>query len=308
MPQPALFSSNAPASLGQPIPPDMLGELHDSSALAWNGPAMRARLVSDGYLFLRAALDAAQVLAARAEILGRLLAVGEIREPAIDAIATGTSRREELVEDLGAFWKSICEGPALRRVTHAGPMVELMERILDGPVRPFDFLWLRAMPPGRASAFHYDHVYMNRGSDRLLTVWTPLGDVPIEEGPILLMEGSHRWDDIIAQYRGFDVDKDKSRPGHVTMEPVTFAQQRRCRLLSAHFRAGDVLIMTMFVLHGSLDNASPVNRVRLSCDTRYQPASDPIDERWVGPNPIGHGGGYASVSGARPLTAAPIRR
>jgi ectoine hydroxylase-related dioxygenase (phytanoyl-CoA dioxygenase family) len=296
------------SSFGQDILPSMLGELRDSSSLVRDAPGMRARLNEDGYLFLRSALDPVQVMAARAEVLGRLLEVGEIREPAIDAIATGTSRREQLVGDLGAFWQSVCEGPALRRVTHAGPMIELMERVLGGPVRPFDFLWLRAMPPGRASAFHYDHVYMNRGSDHLLTVWTPLGDLPIEDGPILLMENSHRWDDIIAHCRGFDVDRDKTRPGHVTMEPVTFAHERGCRLLTAHFHPGDVLIMSMFMLHGSLDNASPINRVRLSCDTRYQPATDPIDERWIGPNPIGHGNGYASVSGARPLTAAPIRR
>jgi ectoine hydroxylase-related dioxygenase (phytanoyl-CoA dioxygenase family) len=149
---------------------------------------------------------------------------------------------------------------------------------------------------------------MNRGAESLYTVWTPLGDVPIEDGPILLMEGSHRWDDLIAQFRGFDVDKDKTRPGHVTMEPVTFAQERGCRLLTTDFRAGDVLIMTMFMLHGSLDNRSPEGRLRLSCDTRYQLASDPIDDRWIGDNPIGHGKGYGGMGGALPITAAPIRR
>lgn len=296
------------SSLGQLIPREMLGELRDHSALMSAPPELHRALQEDGYLFLRGALERNEVMAARAEVFERLAAVGEINELAIDGIFSGTSKRRELISDLGAFWRSICEGPCLRRVTHAGPMVRIMEHIFGGPVRAFDFLWLRAMPPGRASAFHYDHVYMNRGADSLVTVWTPLGEVPIEDGPILVMEGSHRWTDLIEQFRGFDVDKDKSRPGHVTMEPVTLARERGCRLLSADFQPGDILVMTMFTLHGSLDNRSPVNRIRLSCDTRYQLASDPIDERWVGPNPIGHGGGYASVSGARPLTAEPIRR
>jgi hypothetical protein len=35
--------------------------------------------------------------------------------------------------------------------------------------------------------------------------------------------------------------------------------------------------------------ADPFGSLRLSMDTRYQLASDPIDERWVGEGPIGHG-------------------
>ena len=257
---------------------------------------------------VRGALNPDEVLAAREEVFGRLASVGEVLEPAIDGVASGTSRRRELHEDLGAFWKSVCESPALRRVTHSGPMLELMQTLLGGPVRPFDFLWLRPMPPRQASAFHFDHVYMNRGTERLFTVWTPLGDVPMCDGPILLMEGSHRWDDLIAQYQGFDVDRDTSRPGHVTTEPVTFAKSRNSRLITTDFRAGDVLIMSMFILHGSLDNHSPQNRFRLSADTRYQRSDEPADERWVGANPVAHGMGYGSMGGSRPATAPPIRR
>ena len=296
------------SSLEEEIPRDMLGTLRDSASDIAAPETLRSHLEQDGYLFLRGVLDKREVLAARAEVFGRLEEVGEVAPPVSDGVATGTSRRDELVPDLGAFWQSICEGPRVRRVTHAGRMLTIMESLLCGTVRPFDFLWLRAMLPGRASAFHYDHVYMNRGTGRLYTVWTPLGPVPMEEGPILVMENSHRWDDVIEQFRGLDVDKDKSRPGHVTMTPVSFANERGCRLLTADFEPGDMLVMSMFLLHGSLDNHSKCNRVRLSCDTRYQLAADPIDERWVGMNPIGHGGGYGGVSGARPLTAAPIRR
>ena len=49
------------------------------------------------------------------------------------------------------------------------------------------------------------------------------------------------------------------------------------------FRAGDVMIFGMFFLHGSLDNVS--DRYRISTDTRYQLASEPVDERHMGPHP-----------------------
>ena len=41
-------------------------------------------------------------------------------------------------------------------------------------------------------------------------------------------------------------------------------------------------------MHCSLDNQSPDNRIRLSIDTRYQPAIDQVDERWIGDDPIAH--------------------
>jgi len=43
----------------------------------------------------------------------------------------------------------------------------------------------------------------------------------------------------------------------------------------------------MATVHASLDNQS--TRLRLSSDSRYQLASEPADERWIGPNPIAHG-------------------
>jgi len=58
----------------------------------------------------------------------------------------------------------------------------------------------------------------------------------------------------------------------------------------------------MNLLHGSLDNQSPVGRTRLSCDVRWQPLADPVDTRYSGPNPPGTtGAGYGELNGAKPL-------
>ena len=293
---------------GIPIEPEFVGPLRDSAAACNDGTELRRRLKEDGYLYVPGALDVNAVRAARGAILERLAFVGEISDPHQGAVSSGESKRAEMVESLGEFWQSLCEHPKLRAVTHRGAIQDLMRRIFDADTRSFDFLWLRAMHPGRASAYHFDHVYMNRGTDKLLTVWTPLGDVALDEGPLAIVEGSHTWEDLIEEYRGLDVDQEKSRPGHVTLDPVGLVKERNTRLLSAHFRAGDVVIMPMFTLHGSLDNRSASKRVRLSADTRHQPANEPIDERWVGVNPIGHGGGYGSMSGAQPAVADPLFR
>jgi hypothetical protein len=49
----------------------------------------------------------------------------------------------------------------------------------------------------------------------------------------------------------------------------------------------DVLVFGMYTMHASLDNQT--DRWRLSTDSRYQLASEPADERWIGEHPPGHG-------------------
>ena len=293
---------------GRPVPDRLLGPLR-ASPPDGDTAALNRRLAEDGYLFLPGMLDPDRVLAARRAVFERLAEVGEIRRPAEDGIASGTSRRAELTEDPGGFLKTICDSPALRRISHGPELHALATGLFGAPARAFDFLWLRPTPVGRASPLHFDHVYMNRGSDRVVTVWIPLGPAPICDGPLLVVEGSHRFDDLIADYRGLDVDRDRGRSGSFADDPVAIAERYGARLLTADFSAGDVVLFGPFTLHGSLDNHSPLGRVRLSCDARYQPAADPVDERWFGAEPPGHGGlGYAGMNAARPLTEAGIRR
>jgi len=59
----------------------------------------------------------------------------------------------------------------------------------------------------------------------------------------------------------------------------------------------------MYTWHGALDNVSPLGRVRLSVDVRFQPISEVEDLRYFGANPSGTtGSGYGELNGAKPLT------
>jgi len=293
---------------GRPVPDRLIGPLN-ANAADGDAATLRRRLAEDGYLFLPGALDPEAVLAARREVFDRLAEVGEIRHPAEAGIASGISWRAELAGDFGCFLKEICEGPALRRVSHGPALHRIAADLIGEPARAFDFLWLRPTPVGRASPLHFDHVYMNRGSERVVTAWIPLGPVPVADGPLVIVEGSHRFDHLIDAYRGLDVDRDRDRPGSFDDDPVTVVERHGTRLLTSDFAPGDMVLFGPFTLHGSCDNTSTEGRVRLSCDVRYQPAADPADDRWVGAEPPGHGGlGYGGMSAARPLTAEPVRR
>jgi ectoine hydroxylase-related dioxygenase (phytanoyl-CoA dioxygenase family) len=141
---------------------------------------------------------------------------------------------------------------------------------------------------------------MGRGTTNLLTAWVPYGDVPRPMGGLAILEGSHRHREIREEYGRQDVDTfcenlgEEPRDGEpgAGVDPIldqdATALRRRLggRWLTTDFAAGDLLLFGMFTAHASLDNRT--NRWRLSSDSRYQLAAEPIDERWVGENPVGH--------------------
>src|SRR5262249_52863920 len=155
--------------------------------------------------------------------------------------------------------------------------------------------------PGVGTPPHCDSVYMNRGSQKLLTAWTPIGDATFETGALMLLEGSTRNQRLRETYCKLDVDAycmnktgpaskdawEKRGNGALSRNPVKIQKSLGGRWLTEEFRAGDLLIFDIFTVHGSTDNHS--KRIRLSSDTRYQPASEPADERWIGEAPPAHG-------------------
>jgi hypothetical protein len=242
-------------------------------------------------------------LAAREEALSRLAAVDEIEEPAIEGRFTGRSRRRELVPDLGAFWKSVSEGPKLRRVTHGPELRGLVSLLLGEPARPHDYLFLRVGTPGKATDLHFDMPFFCRGSQRVHTVWIALGEVTLQQGPLMVLEGSHHYEDLIAPIRRVDYDTVGTPRLAAKDDAITVARSRGTRLLTTTFHPGDAIIFTMSLMHGSLDYHAADQLVRLSCDIRYQPEADDLDPRYFGPEPTGTtGAGYGELNGAKPLT------
>ncbi|HET7768550.1 MAG TPA: phytanoyl-CoA dioxygenase family protein [Chloroflexota bacterium] len=297
--------------------PDALGELRRSDDLVRPGSsvedaqrhsaALRERLAEDGYVFLPGYLDREEVKGARLELCGQLAAQGMIQagggaHALEDAIvvpdATFTKRPAELART----------NAALQRLLYGydGRMMALYRALLGGEVKHYDFTWLRIVRPGKGTASHCDWVFMGRGTRSLYTSWTPLGDIDRHLGGLIVLEGSHKKDDL-SDYLETDVDTycenkmdgawadvegKRNRPelatGAITEDHVGLRRRLGGRWLTADFRMGDLLLFGMRLVHASLDNQSG-DRMRLSSDSRYQLASEPADERWVGPEPPGHG-------------------
>jgi hypothetical protein len=286
-----------PTAQGHPVDrPAALGQLRTSDPRTSPG-ALRERLQEDGYLYLRDCLAREAVLTARRELLSLMAEEGYLaaQTPPDDAIPGPKADRAVLN---GIAQRSA----ALTSVLYEDRLPALCEALVGEPVRHFDFSWLRAYAPGPGTPPHMDSVFMNRGSQRLLTAWVPLGDVDLTLGGLAILENSHRLDHLITTYGAEDVDKYCSnRPGAeeaqrqntllwngaLPEDPISLREKYRRRWLTADFRAGDVVLFTMNTIHLGLDNNS--DRIRLSVDCRYQPAAEPVDPRWIGENPSAHG-------------------
>jgi len=287
---------------GVAIPDALIAPLRDSTDAIGRPGALARRVIEDGYVFLRGVIPARDIASGRTEVLARLAEMGEVAEPVAEARWSGTSLRGERAGDLGRFWQSVCEGPALRRVTHGPALGAAAGAVLEASPLAQDFLYLRAAVPGTFTDLHCDHPFFARVSERIVTCWVPLGAVPIEQGPLVIVEGSHRFEDLVADARAVDVVAAPERRAALAQGIAAFAQSRGARLLTTDFLPGDVLIFGMTTFHASLDNHTPEPLIRLSFDLRIQAADAPRDDRFFGPAPIGiTGKGYAELNGAKPL-------
>ena len=104
---------------------------------------------------------------------------------------------------------------------------------------------------------HQDYEFMG-GDPECFTVWIPLHDVPLDAGPLRILEGSHR----------FGVQNHEREGLHVPEIPDGAAMGDGW--VGGHVNAGDVLIFHSLTVHAAGPNLS--DRLRLSLDCRFQDA------------------------------------
>ncbi len=264
-----------------------LGELRDANESIDDVEALRERLEDDGYLLIRDLIPRDRVLGARSTVLAFLNRCGALApdRPVADAvIAAGTQPpvlhgRTEITHD-----------PEVRPTLENERLFDLFGRLFGTAALTLDFKWLRATVTDEFTGAHCDAVYMSRGSPRLLTCWIPIGDIEVDQSTLAICVGSHRLDGFAplrSTYGRLDVDRDDTE-GWFTTDPLEVTEHFGGRWKTTSFSAGDVLIFGMQTLHASTTNLT--DRYRLTCDVRFQPANEPVDERWVGTEPEGHPG------------------
>jgi hypothetical protein len=253
---------------------DRLGRLEPVPAAERGSRSdLLGRLDRDGYLYLSGFLEPAIVQDFRDYYFASLKPAGLDQTQRHDVpLDTGLLRQilfDEIVP--GATYHDLCRHPVIEGwfTWLLDEDVHLHRRKIIRHVRPGE------VGVGLATQAHYDLVYLREGTDRVLSMWIPLGDCPLERGGLVYLEGSHH------RVRREEADGTLQRPAaSITADLPKLADDLDVRWLCADYRAGDVVVHCSQIIHAALDNVDSEDIVRLSTDIRYQRSSDGIDRRW----------------------------
>lgn len=238
----------------------------NSSDLVADGAALKARMDRDGYLFLPGLLP-------RNDIAGLQRQIGEIAREA------GWLRRDCPVADAIADPAGFCVDPdptylmTLRRINrlesyhalkHHPLLLDLLERMLGGPILPHPRVLMRNIFPAReeyTTKAHQDFPNV-QGTTEVYTAWMPLIDCPMQVGPLQIARGSHT-------AGVFDFGIAGGAGGIEITDPLEGTW------VSDDFAPGDVLLFHSMTVHKGLPNRS--DKLRMSMDVRYQLVSEPFN-------------------------------
>ena len=251
-------------------------ELRDSSTVRHDTEELRERLQSDGYLFIREFHPRPIAVAAANWTLQAISERGGLvpEAPLEEARVALPARNFPFFRAV-----DVSHGKPILNLVDSPSTFAFFERLFDKPVLTFDKRWLRCMATGGHNHFHYDNVYVGRGTRNRLTMWSALTEIPLDQGPLVLCLGSHKHERLKSTYGQTDMDRDLTE-AIFSENPRELVDDFGFTLGTAHFNPGDAIIFGMFMMHSSAPNQS--DRYRISIDTRYQPADEAKDERFFG--------------------------
>mgnify|MGYP002725692938 CR=1 FL=1 len=239
----------------------------DSVPLLDDPVALRQRASEEGCLFFKGLIEPDAILNVRHQVLTICRKHGWLDEssPMEDGVVkAGMSVIEGGDKRWQEFYCDILKLHDFHALSLHPSIMAMFEKLFAGKVLPHPRNICRAMfPESRAYSTppHQDHFYIG-GSEDTWTNWMPLGDCPVELGSLAVAPGTHRAG-MFAVHKaqgagGHGVDVEDDRPWY-----------------TGDIMCGDVLILHSHTVHQGRDNLSG-NRLRLSVDYRYQPASDPV--------------------------------
>jgi ectoine hydroxylase-related dioxygenase (phytanoyl-CoA dioxygenase family) len=234
----------------------------DSTELRDDAAGLRHRAASDGYLWLRGAVPTSKVAALRARVLESCARLGWLAPAGdTDAPLARPGLRLGGHDDprYHAFLAEILASPEFMAIGDDEVVTRVVAAQCNAPMARRNADICRVFSPDSdefTTLPHQDHYYLG-GSPQGWTAWVPLGDCPIELGPLAVLPGSHR--------AGALPHVGSGTVKHVVDMPDDV------RWASGDLASGDIVLFHAFTLHGALPNRSG-SRLRLSADYRYLPA------------------------------------
>jgi hypothetical protein len=245
----------------------------DSSDVVNHPGKLRERLREDGYLFLPNLAPHDRLIQLRRAMLEICAAAGWVDRSGDLMLGkwSGAGPFTEGDPTYQSVYKQILNHPSFRSWADQEAYTSVVGRIIDGPVQAHRLRIARVTFPNNTSqttGAHQDFQYI-RGSPQTYTIWTPIGDCPVDLGGLAVLRGSHKTGFIDHQ-----VFKAKKYAGHGLADEQLPAGEG-VEWHAGDFSAGDVLLFHSHTIHKALPNVT-ADRLRLSTDNRYQLAGDQI--------------------------------
>jgi ectoine hydroxylase-related dioxygenase (phytanoyl-CoA dioxygenase family) len=240
---------------------ELLADVRDADA-AEKQAALRARLRTDGYLFFRNIVPRQSLLEVRDRITRILADIGWILDgdERMAARAIALPQREGEPGYFAALDR-IVRLEELHSLAHEPRLLAVMRQVLGDSAFPHPLGITRLVFPNNPEITtppHQDY-RNNQGTANLTAAWIPLGDCPVEQGSLAILEGSHKAGLLPLQYH--------LGPGN--RGAVLTPELLELRWVTADFKAGDILLFPSLTVHSALENRHP-DAMRLSVDFRYQ--------------------------------------
>ncbi|KAF5679450.1 phytanoyl hydroxylase [Fusarium heterosporum] len=149
-------------------------------------------------------------------------------------------------------------------------------------------------PDNKAIGVHYDQSFMRYGEPTAVTAWVPMGDIKLDGGGLIYLEGSEALGaeiegDFAKKAKAAGMSDEEMRnafnsnmmaTGFLADGPADFGRQHKRKWLVSEYEAGDVVFHTPHMIHASTINHDTENRIRLGTDLRFVNSARPWDTRW----------------------------
>ena len=254
----------------------------DSIELLSDSKALQARAAHDGYLFFKGLLPTEAILPVRADLLGVVRKHDWLADEAtgqLDVEALAAVPEAQMRTDIGvsaAAYDDVQKLESVHALPHHPRLIALYQALFNDEVLVHARHIIRMISPHPAvfpTPPHQDFPLI-QGTQNTWTCWFPIGDCSREMGSLKVLRGSHKL--------GYLPLKLAKGAGAIAVQTCPW-EEREDDWIEGDFALGDVLTFPAFMVHKALPSQFK-DRIRLSFDVRYQPLSEPVEEKSLLPH------------------------
>ena len=169
-------------------------------------------------------------------------------------------------------WHTLVFSEALFHLITHPKVLDILASLIGSDIQFNGDFWVRPKLPNEKLTtlpWHQDSAYMpETENDTHLTVWLPLVDVKLENGPLQFLPGSHK----------LGLQTYHRVPGEAFAIPVLSPTSSDTDIDTLKMKKGDLLVFNNLVFHRSLVNHS--DGIRWSTDFRFSRTGTSLNGLW----------------------------